>query len=209
MLGPAVLCSPARETFTEMHPHESCRTMPWRYNAHVGARHAICPVRSSAAWIHPRDLTLFFSAKLQARQSRNQLRSCSSLLTSPPALADCACQGSAHTTTSPLQTLCLQTAPALSPILSIPTGPQLPGGQWANCPVCCSPNRANPACLLSPVLLLARRPQQVNSFFPFFFLSRFGHPASSPPKSSPSIWARNPCQGSLLEHWVRPSMRQG
>lgn len=123
MLGPAVLCSPARETYTEMHPHESCRTMPWRYNAHVGARHAICPVRSSAAWIHPRDLTLFFSAKLQARQSRNQLRSCSSLLTSPPALADCACQGSAHTTTSPLQTLRLQTAPALSPILSIPTGP--------------------------------------------------------------------------------------
>lgn len=199
VLGPAVVSSPARETFIEMHAHESSRPSPLRYNAHAGTRHAHLPVRSSAAWIHPRDLTLCFSANLQAR-SRTQLRFSSSILT---------LTGPRPLQIAPVRAVDIPTlvrsrlsasrpsAPALSPILSTCQS-ELPGGQWANCPLCCSPNRANPACLLSLCGCWLAPTRQI-----FFFLVPFRRPASSPPTSSSSIWARDSCQGSLPEHWVR------
>lgn len=119
VLGPAVLSSPARETFIEMHAHESSRPSPLRFNAHVGTRHAHLPVRSSAAWIHPRGLTLFFLCKPpSSKQDPTPVLLLHLDLDQPSPLADCACQGSGLPNTSPLQTLRLQTVhPCLVPDL--------------------------------------------------------------------------------------------
>lgn len=120
MLGPAVLSSPARETFIGMHAHESSRPSPLRYNAHIGTRHVHLPVRSSAAWIHPRGLTLFCAANLQAR-SRTQLRFSSSILTltSPRSLQIAPVRAvDIPTLVRSRLSASRLSAPALSPILS-------------------------------------------------------------------------------------------
>lgn len=201
MLGPAVLSSPARETFIEMHAHESSRPSPLRFNAHVGTRHAHLPVRSSAAWIHPRGLTLFFLCKPpSSKQDPTPVLLLHLDLDQPSPLADCACQGSGLPNTSPLQTLRLQTVhPCLVPDLinlsvraAWRTVGQLPSLLLAKPSEPGVPSLSLCGCWLAPTRQIF-----------FFFLFPIRRPASSPPKSSSSIWARDSCQGSLPEHWVR------
>lgn len=103
-------------------------------------------------------------------------------LDQPSPLADCACQGSGHPTLvrSRLSASRLS-APALSPILSTCQS-ELPGGQWANCPLCCSPNRANPACLLSVCGCWLAPTRQIFFFsFSLFVAQLLPHPSPRRP----------------------------
>lgn len=186
MLGPAVLSSPARETFIGMHAHESSRPSPLRYNAHVGTRRAHLPVRSSAAWIHPRGLTLFFSANLQAR-SRTQLRFSSSILTltspRPLQIAPVRAVDIPTLVRSRLSASRLS-APALSPILSTCQS-ELPGGQWrtvGQLPSLLLAKPSEPGVPSLSVWLLAR-PNTSNLFFLFslFVAQLLPHPSPRRP----------------------------